>query len=116
MRFVADESLDHPIVERLRAAGHDVWSVAENAPSLTDDSVLSEANQRTAVLITADKDFGELVFRLRRAAAGVILVRLGGLPAQVKAELVTVAVAEHANAMAGAFTVITKNRVRIRRV
>jgi predicted nuclease of predicted toxin-antitoxin system len=115
MRFVADESLDHPIVNRLRADGHDVWSVAESAPSLTDDSVLTEANRREALLVTADKDFGELVFHLRRVTTGVILIRLAGLSAQTKAELVAKAVAEHTTNLAGAFTVVTRNRIRIRR-
>ena len=63
MNLFADESVDGPVVERLRRDSHDVVYVAELAPSITDDDVLREANGRSAVLVTADKDFGELVFR-----------------------------------------------------
>ena len=48
-------------MERLRQDTHDVLYVAELAPSVTDEEVLREANARGAVLVTADKDFGELV-------------------------------------------------------
>ena len=63
MNLFADESVDRPVVERLREDSHDVTYVAELTPSVTDDELLREANTRSAVLVTADKDFGELVFR-----------------------------------------------------
>ncbi len=63
MIFVADESVDKPIVDRLRADGHEVHFIGESDPGLSDESVLSFSNFKKAVLITADKDFGELVFR-----------------------------------------------------
>ena len=50
MNFFADESVDHPIVERLRADGHDVLAVAEMAPSIPDKTVLAQANQRGDLL------------------------------------------------------------------
>jgi predicted nuclease of predicted toxin-antitoxin system len=79
MNILADESVDQPIVERLRADGHDVLAVVEMAPGLPDEDVLTLANQRGAVLLTADTDFGELVFRQHRLATGVVLIRLAGL-------------------------------------
>ena len=48
------------IVERLRGDGHELTWVAENAPTAPDDVVLRTARERAAVLLTADKDFGEL--------------------------------------------------------
>ena len=63
MNFCADESVDHPIVERLRTDGHDVLAVTEMAPSIPDETVLAQANQRGDLLLTGDEDFGELVFR-----------------------------------------------------
>jgi predicted nuclease of predicted toxin-antitoxin system len=74
MNLVADEGVDRQIVEQLRLAGHDVVYVAELAPSISDDEVLQQANDRQAILVTIDKDFGELVFRLNRVVAGVILI------------------------------------------
>ena len=58
----------------LRADGHDVVYVAELSPSITDEAALDLANGDKRILVTADKDFGELVFRLRQVAFGVLLV------------------------------------------
>jgi predicted nuclease of predicted toxin-antitoxin system len=114
MNLVADESVDRPVVERLRADGHDVIYIADLQPGATDDIVLQTANDRGAVLVTADKDFGELVYRLRRVTSGVILIRLAGLSLDAKAETVSTALGEHAAEMAGGFSVIAPGNVRIR--
>ncbi len=66
MNLLADESVDRQIVERLRQDGHHLLAVAEMAPGVPDDVVLERANQETALLLTADKDFGELVYRQKR--------------------------------------------------
>jgi len=63
--FLADESVDRQIVERLRLDGHRVAYVAEMSPGIMDEAVLTESRVSESVLITADKDFGELVFRQR---------------------------------------------------
>ena len=92
MKFVADEDVDRPIVERLRQVGHEVWYMAEMEPGTPDEVVLSLAKGEDALLVTADKDFGELVFRLRRLTSGVVLLRLEGLSPQKKAEVVSLAI------------------------
>jgi predicted nuclease of predicted toxin-antitoxin system len=114
MNFLADESVDGPVVDRLREEGHDVLSVAETEPSLPDETVLAMANQRNALLLTADKDFGELVFRQHRVSAGVVLIRLAGLSPATKAMVVAAAIREHARELQHAFTVISPGMVRIR--
>jgi len=62
MNLVADESLDRQIVERLRRDGHSVAYMAEMDPGISDEEVLALSEQQSAVLITADRDFGELVY------------------------------------------------------
>ncbi len=114
MNLVADEGIDAPIVRRLRADGHTVWYVAELSPSVPDEDVLALAVEHSAVLITADKDFGALVFQQRRATSGVVLLRLAGLPANGKAAVVGEAVAAHKDRLIGSFTIITPRRLRIR--
>jgi predicted nuclease of predicted toxin-antitoxin system len=84
VRLLADECVDAAIVARLRLGGHDVMYVAGLTPGVTDDEVLKQANADERILVTADTDFGELVFRLRRVAFGVLLVRLPGLPSANK--------------------------------
>lgn len=65
MKFLADENVDKPIVKRLRDDGHTVLYVLETEPSISDDEVIRRASEELALLLTADKDFGELVFRQR---------------------------------------------------
>lgn len=73
MRFVADECVDAAIVARLRADEHEVAYVAEFGPVSGDEGVLETANKTGALLLTADKDFSDLVFRLGRVVGGVPL-------------------------------------------
>ena len=115
MNVLADESVDKPIVERLRLEGHNVLYVAELSPSITDDDVLTEANERGALLLTADKDFGELVFRQGRVHAGVMLLRLAGIMEPTKADLVAQVYREHASELLEAFSVVSPGALRIRR-
>src|ERR1051325_1827653 len=114
MNFLADESVDGQIVERLRQNGHNVLYVAEMEPGITDDQVLEKANENQALLITIDKDFGELVFRLGRLHNGVILIRLSGLSSDKKAELVSIAVNQYLSSFDNSFSVISPGRIRIR--
>jgi predicted nuclease of predicted toxin-antitoxin system len=115
MNLLADESVDKPIVEQLRQNGHAVLYVAEMEPSIPDDIVLQRANEHQALLITEDKDFGELVYRRGLVHLGVILVRLAGLSPQTKARIVSKVLAERADEMPDAFSVISPAMVRIRR-
>ena len=115
MNLLADESVDGPVVERLRRAGHAVSYVAEMEPGVVDDLVLDRATRDGSLLLTADKDFGELVYRQRRLTRGVVLIRLAGLSPTEKARLVASVIDEHRAQLSRAFTVITHKAVRIRR-
>lgn len=66
------------------------------------------------MLLTADKDFGELVFRLKRLHTGIVLLRLMGLESAAQAYIVLNVIEQHGEEMAGAFTVIAPKTVRIR--
>jgi predicted nuclease of predicted toxin-antitoxin system len=115
MNLLADEGIDRQIVELLRHDGHSILYIAEMEPSIPDDVVLDRANAITALLVTADKDFGELVFREGRlSSGGVVLIRLAGLSAERKAEIVSRAFREHETEFANAFSVISPGEIRIR--
>lgn len=116
MNFLADEGVDRQIVDHLRRDGHTVRYVAEMEPGISDDTVLDLAHREAEVLLTADKDFGELVFRQRRIASGILLVRLAGLSPARKAEVVASAVNQHGGELSGAFAVLTPGAFRIRRL
>jgi len=116
MIIFADESVDGPIVEQLRQDGNEVLYVAEFDSGITDTEVLRSANEARALLLTADKDFGELVFRRKLLSTrGVVMLRLAGLSTQRKTELVSKAFHDRGHQFAKAFTVISPGRVRVRR-
>ncbi len=115
MNLLADESVDGPIVVYLRRAGYTVGYTAEMEPGVSDQAVLDRANREESLLLTADKDFGELVYRQRPLMFGVVLIRLEGLLPSEKAEVVTSALDKHGEELPNAFTVIPTKTVHIRR-
>lgn len=113
MRFLADENRDSGIVDALRRSGHDVVAVRDVSPGATDDRVIDFAVRESRVLITEDKDFGQLVFASAAQSAGVIFIRC---PASARKTLVATfatLVEEHSERIAGRFVVIRPGNIRI---
>ena len=117
MNFLADESIDRQIVVLLRKNGYYVDYVAEMDPGINDKEVLKIARKKRQILLTADKDFGELVYRQKLNTSSIILVRLAGIISEDKAIIVNNAIKKHHSAInKSSFTVISTNSIRIRRV
>jgi len=114
MNFLADESVDRVVVSALRAAGYDTSYIAEGLAGITDAAVLDAAKAENRVLITADKDFGDLVFRQSRQSPGVLLLRLTGLSPARKGALVVAYVRAHSQDLPRAFAVASPGGIRIR--
>jgi len=114
MNFLADENVDRQIVDRLRQDGHILQYVVEMEAGISDDTVLDLANKESCLLITADKDFGELVFRQRLIMHGIVLIRLAGITPAHKAEIVSSAINKYKSQLPHAFSVITSGAIRIR--
>jgi len=112
VRILANENLSGETVEALRAHGHDVAWVPEEAPSASDREILARAQAEDRVVVTFDKDFGELAVRAGLAAsAGVILLRIRQLSAAFVTRLV-VAALESRSDWSGHFWVVEESRVR----
>lgn len=114
MNFLADENLEHPIMERLRESGHDVVAVSARSAGAPDREVLSVALSEQRILLTNDKDFAELTFLRQRAAAGIVLLRLPRLRSAEKAERVMEVVNAQGERLRGAMTVIEEEATRRR--
>jgi predicted nuclease of predicted toxin-antitoxin system len=115
MRFVADEGCDFAVVRALRDAGHDVTAILEIAPRAEDTAIIDLAVREHRILLTEDKDFGELVYANARAASGVIFIRF---PGNVRATLptaVTALINEKGEQLFGCFVVVQPGRIRIGR-
>jgi predicted nuclease of predicted toxin-antitoxin system len=74
-----------------------------------------QANARNAILVTADKDFGDLVFRQGLVHSGVVLLRFAGLANATKADIVAEVCRDRAAELVGVFSVVSPGQVRIRR-
>lgn len=114
MRFVADESCDFAVVRILRATGHEVVAVAEVSPRISDEEVLALAKENDDVLITEDKDFGELVYAQKHESGGVILLRFPSNARTAMAQVTAEAVKTLGAKLAGHFTVIEPGKIRTR--
>lgn len=115
MIFLADANIPRQVIERLRSDGHTVFTITEMEPGISDETVLAMANRENALIITADRDFGDLIFHESRAAVGVILLRLRSISPIQRAEIVAAAIEQHQEALYGSFTVIAPGQIRIRR-
>jgi predicted nuclease of predicted toxin-antitoxin system len=95
LRILADESVEGEVVARLRSEGHDVAYVSETSAGIHDDEVLARANAENRVLLTEDKDFGDLAFFYGNRSSGVVLLRAHGAGVEAKASLVAEVLETH---------------------
>lgn len=114
MRLLADENFPHDAVAALRTRGHDVLWIRSDAPGSTDDVILARARAEQRVLVTFDKDFGELAFRARLpATCGIILFRIAARSPSYVVHL-TVSALESRADWVGHFAVVEEHRIRLR--
>lgn len=112
--MLVDEGVDYPVVKRLRKHEYDVDSVLEQEPGISDDKVLDRAVSEERIVVTSDKDFGEMIFRQHYEVPGVILLRLSGLSPTEKAEIVTDVVDDADHKLIDRFTVVDPEKIRMR--
>jgi predicted nuclease of predicted toxin-antitoxin system len=114
MRMIVHENLTATATREHRSRGHDVLAVKETMPQATDDAILARAQAEDRVVVTHDKDFGELAFRYGLpASCGVSLIRLSGAGPTADNEQV-LQVIESRFDWAGHFSVSSRGRIRMR--
>jgi len=113
MRLLANENFPADAVNALREKGHDVTWIRTVAPGSDDMGVLARAQKENRILITFDKDFGELAFHSRLpATSGVILFRISAPSSTHVARAAVEAISSRVD-WAGHFSVIEDNRIRM---
>jgi predicted nuclease of predicted toxin-antitoxin system len=105
MRLLADECCDALLVEGLRRDGNEVLYMKEFSPGAADYTVLQLAASQQRVLLTEDKDFGELVVRLRLPADGIVLLRINPADSALKLTRLRHLLQHHVGRLPGSFTV-----------
>lgn len=116
MRWLADENFPAAAIRALRASGQDVSSVAETRRGAGDGEVVGWARREGRILLTFDKDFGELCkLAPLLEPAGAILFRL---PLSPTSEWVSRILRQllSRDDWGGCFSVIEPDRIRMRRM
>jgi predicted nuclease of predicted toxin-antitoxin system len=116
LHFLADESCDFGVVRLLRTAGYEVTAIAEILPRADDKKVIKIALEKKSVLITEDKDFGQLVYAHGYGSVGVLFLRY---PASARKRLlkdIVNFVQQQQEKLIGSFAVLQPGRVRIGRI
>lgn len=114
MRFLANENVAGDTVFALREKGHDVVWIRTDMPGSKDEDILTRTVAEGRILITFDKDFGELAFQAHLPAkCGIILVRISAPSSPFISNAVITAI-ESRSDWAGHFAVVEEHRIRMR--
>jgi len=112
MRFLVDGCTGPAVARWLKAQGHEVYSVYDEARGMTDDDVIAKAFGENWILITNDKDFGEKVYREGHSHHGIVLLRLENERAANKIATLDHLLNRYHARLPDNFTVVTEKRVR----
>lgn len=112
MKFLADVNIEKPMVDELRRMGYDITWVPEIDCYLEDMEILRIARKENRILLTNDKDFGEIVFRQRLIPAGIILFRIKGQNVGEKIKSLKKLLTFYKDKIARHFVVVTKGKIR----
>jgi predicted nuclease of predicted toxin-antitoxin system len=114
LKLIVDVGVGIAVENLLRKSGHEVLAVRHIDPALPDGEILSRALQESRLLITMDKDFGEMVYRRGLKHTGVLLLRLDDATGEEKAAIVREIFEQHADALSRRFSVYQSGRLRLR--
>ena len=112
MRLLVDECTGPAVAQWLRVHRHEVFSVYDQARGATDEEIIRKAFDEGWILVTNDKDFGELIYRERRPHKGVILLRLEDERTLNKIEVIRNLLQSHGERLGNQFVVVTEQQVR----
>lgn len=113
MKFLADENFPVFSVKLIDNAGHDIRSIRLDSPGIEDDEVLELALKEGKIILTFDKDYGELIFhRGYTPPPGVILFRLISYYPEEPAEILLKLIEQKITKLEKMFTVVRHNKIR----
>jgi predicted nuclease of predicted toxin-antitoxin system len=111
-----DENVETFWLELVKGKGYKIFSIKENHPGISDKEVLEIAKSLGGLLITEDKDFGELIFSYGIEGVSVLLMRYDQPQYELIEKSVLKCLEEHFNDPDTCFITITKNKIRTRRI
>ena len=114
LKVIVDVGTGKAVEDWLRGAGYETTAVRDIDPRMRDVDILALAVSEQRLLVTMDKDFGDLVYRSGQAHAGVPLLRLEDAGSDEKVKIVEAIFAKYGNQLFGHFSVYQNGRLRIR--
>ena len=114
MTLLVDVCTGKAVAEALRNLGFDTAFVADRDPTMPDSDILAWAVAEQRLVVTSDKDFGELVFLSGLPHAGVLLLRLDRVRTAEKVQVINDIFTKYRDQLPGRFSVYQDGRLRIR--
>jgi predicted nuclease of predicted toxin-antitoxin system len=114
LRLLVDTSLGLSLEDCVRNSGHDAAFVRDIDPRLPDSAILGLAVRDQRMVVTMDKDSGELVYRAGRGHHGVLLLRMQDQSAAASAPIVARLLEDYCEMLENHFAVYQGGRLRIR--
>jgi predicted nuclease of predicted toxin-antitoxin system len=115
-KFLVDESSGKKLSSELVRMGFDALYVGDLMRGARDEDVIKSAYREDRILVTNDKDFGELVFRLKAKSKGVILLRLETDMPSTRIKYVRILLEDFLERLENSFIVVTEDKIRIRKL
>lgn len=113
IKFLADVNIEKPVVDFLTASGYDVKWIPDYNCEIPDNDLLVLARKEKRILITNDKDFGELTFLQKKLSTGIILFRVKGQMSEHKVKLMKMVLKNYRDRLLNHFMVVTRKKIRI---
>ena len=114
MQFLVDECTGPRVAAWLREKGHNVFSVYEQARGLSDEEIIAKAFKENYILLTNDKDFGELVIRQQKQHKGVVILRLKDERSNNKIKVIDKLLEKYGEKIPNKLVIVTEKVVRIK--
>lgn len=114
MKLLADENIPYSVVSTLAEGGYDILWIRTESPGISDLEVMKYACVEKRIILTYDKDFGELAVKDNLCpSAGIILFRLPMKSPAVIAKYI-LDILKSRTDWEGHFSVIEEKRIRMR--
>ncbi len=111
-----DENIEEYWIQLCKKSGIDFISIRENAFGISDEEVILLALQNNALLVTEDKDFGNLVFSHGYIGVSVLLIRYDK-PTYSQIEKVFLEIiTNYSHLDSHKFMVLTGKKLRVRKL
>jgi len=115
LKFLVDVGVGKKVEDFLYKSGYDILSVRKINPRMSDSKIIGIAAKDNRIIITMDKDFGELVYNSVLIHKGILLLRTENCSGDKKVKILSEILINYSSELEENFCVFSKDRLRIRR-